>query len=77
MKMTPFTHLHAHPEFLLKRVIQTNHPLEVAISDQQSVVVLSKQRYEQLLELNYLWAAGSLPQALQQAQLTASNTPQT
>lgn len=77
MKMTPFTQLHAQPEFLFKRVIQTNHPLEVAISDQQSVVVLSKQRYEQLLELNYLWAAGSLPQVLQQAQLMASNTPQT
>ena len=38
---------------------------EVTIHPHQSVI-LSKQRYEQLLELNYLWSAGTLAPILSQ-----------
>lgn len=66
MKTYPFTQLHTDPKRLFTQVIQTNHTLEVTIHPHQSVIILSKRRYEQLLELNYLWSAGSLSSILSQ-----------
>ena len=66
MKTYPFTQLHTDPKRLFTQVIQTNHTLEVTIRPHQSVIILSKQRYEQLLELNYLWSAGTLAPTLSQ-----------
>jgi len=66
MKIYPFAQLHSDPKRLFTQVIQTNHALEVTIHPHQSVIVLSKQRYEQLLELNYLWSAGTLAPILSQ-----------
>lgn len=74
MTTTSFTHLRTDPERLFTQVVRTNHPLEVTLDAHQSVVVLSKSRYEQLLELNYLWLAGTLPHALQQAQQVTDPT---
>ncbi|UIF28679.1 type II toxin-antitoxin system Phd/YefM family antitoxin [Levilactobacillus brevis] len=74
MTTTSFTQLHADPKRLFTQVIRTNHPLEVALDAHQSVVILSKSRYEQLLELNYLWSAGTLPRVLQQADETPTSS---
>ncbi|WP_143462710.1 type II toxin-antitoxin system Phd/YefM family antitoxin [Levilactobacillus enshiensis] len=71
MKTYQLAKLHAHTKQLLHQVVTTQQAIEIKLPAQRSVVVMSKDRYAQLLELNYLWETGSLPAALQQLDLEA------